>query len=76
MNRIDTTAAARLLRYAATPTARPTSGSDYRMLLDRYRTDTEFADGVVAIAEGSACTCTLSARSASSSPVTATDHFA
>jgi hypothetical protein len=52
MNRIDTIAAARLLRYAAVPTFRPTVGSDYRALLDRYRTDTEFADGVTAIAEG------------------------
>lgn len=52
MNRVDTTAAARLLRYAVTPTVRPTSGGDYRVLLDRYRTDTEFADGVIAVAEG------------------------
>jgi hypothetical protein len=52
MNRHDTTAAARLLRHAVTASARPTSGSDYRTLLDRFRTDAEFADGVVAIAEG------------------------
>ncbi len=52
MSRLDTTAAARLLRYAVTPSARPTSGSDYRTLLDRYRADAEFAEGVVAIAEG------------------------
>jgi hypothetical protein len=52
MNRTDTTAAARLLRYAATPSARPTPDSDYRVLLDRYRTDTEFAEGVAAVADG------------------------
>ena len=52
MNRLDVAAAGRLLRHAVNPSARPTSGSDYRLLLDRYRTDTEFAEGVVAIAEG------------------------
>lgn len=52
MNRADTTAAARLLQYAATPSARPTPDSDYRALLDRYRTDAEFAEGVVAVADG------------------------
>jgi hypothetical protein len=44
--------AARLLRYAATTSVRPTAGSDYRALLDRYRTDTEFAEAVIAVAEG------------------------
>jgi hypothetical protein len=52
VNRLDVAAAARLLRHAITPSARPTSGSDYRLLLDRYRTDTEFAESVVAVAEG------------------------
>jgi hypothetical protein len=52
MNRADTTAAARLLQYAATPSMRPTPDSDYRALLDRYRTDAEFAEGVVAVADG------------------------
>ena len=52
MNRADTTAAARLLQYAATPSARPTPDTDYRALLDRYRTDAEFAEGVVAVADG------------------------
>lgn len=52
MNRLDISAAGRLLRYAANPSARPTSGTDYRLLLDRYRIDTEFAEGVVAVAEG------------------------
>jgi hypothetical protein len=52
VNRLDVAAAARLLRHAVTPSARPTSGSDYRLLLDRYRTDTEFAESVVAVAEG------------------------
>ncbi|HZM81700.1 MAG TPA: hypothetical protein VFC19_38765 [Candidatus Limnocylindrales bacterium] len=52
MNRRDMTAAARLLRYAVTVSLRPTSGSEYRALLDRYRTDVEFAEGVVAIADG------------------------
>lgn len=51
MNRADTTAAARLLRYSAT-SARPTPSSDYRAVLDRYRTDTAFAEGVAAIADG------------------------
>jgi hypothetical protein len=52
MNRADATAAARLLRYAVATSVRPTAGTDYRALLDRYRTDAEFADGVIAIAEG------------------------
>ena len=52
MTRADTTAAARLLQYAATPSMRPTPESDYRALLDRYRTDAEFAEGVVAAADG------------------------
>jgi hypothetical protein len=52
MNRADTTAAARLLQYAATPSVRPTPDSDYRALLDRYRTDAEFAEAVVAVADG------------------------
>lgn len=52
MNRSDVAAAARLLRYAVITTNRPTPGSDYRALLDRYRTDTDFAEGVLAVAEG------------------------
>lgn len=52
MNRLEMTAAARLLRYAVTVSLRPTAGSDYRALLDRYRTDVEFAEAVVAVAEG------------------------
>jgi hypothetical protein len=52
LNCLDMTAAARLLRYAVTVTARPTPGGDYRALLDRYRTDTDFAEAVIAIAEG------------------------
>ncbi len=52
MNRQDLAAAARLVRHAITPALRPTAGSDYRVLLDRYRTDVTFAEHVAAIADG------------------------
>jgi len=48
----DVTNAARLLRYALGPKERPTADSVYRTLLDRYRTDTEFAEIVSRVAEG------------------------
>lgn len=52
MNLIDVSDAARLLRYALMPKERPTPESQYRVLLDRYRTDTEFAELVSRVAEG------------------------
>jgi hypothetical protein len=52
MNLADITSAARLLRYALGPKERPTSDSQYRALLDRYRTDTEFAEIVSRVADG------------------------
>ena len=75
MNRIDTIVAARLLRYAAVPTLRPTLGSDYRVLLDRYRTDTEFADGAIDCGRAGFA-CQLPVLWVSSSPATATARSA
>lgn len=52
MNRNDAAAAAQLIRHALLPSSRPMQGSDYRSLIDRYRTDVAFAEDVRAIAEG------------------------
>jgi hypothetical protein len=52
MNHKDTSDAARLLRLALTPKQRPTPTSQYRELLDRYRTDVAFAEMVDRIADG------------------------
>lgn len=52
MNLTDVTSAARLLRYAITPKERPTADGQYRLLLDRYRTDTAFAEVVSRVADG------------------------
>jgi hypothetical protein len=52
MNLADITGAAFLLRCALGPKERPTADSQYRALLDRYRTDTEFAEIVSRIADG------------------------
>ena len=51
MNRSDVSDAAVLVRHALTAT-RPRDGSPYRALLDRYRTDTDFAETVRVVAEG------------------------
>lgn len=48
----DVTQAATLLRYALAPRDRPTPGSRYRSLLDRYRTDAAFAEIVERVADG------------------------
>jgi hypothetical protein len=52
MNPSEITAASRLIRYALIPKERPTPDSEYRELLDRYRTDIAFAELVERIAEG------------------------
>ncbi|MFC0106649.1 hypothetical protein [Kibdelosporangium aridum] len=52
MNLTDVTAAARLIRYALTPKERPTGADQYRILLDRYRTNAEFAEIVGRMADG------------------------
>jgi hypothetical protein len=52
VNLTDVTSAAFLLRCALGPKERPTADSRYRALLDRYRTDTEFAEIVARIADG------------------------
>lgn len=52
MNPSDITAASRLIRNALIPKERPTPDSEYRELLDRYRTDIAFAELVERIAEG------------------------
>lgn len=52
MNLSDANAAARLLRNALQPRERPTPDSEYRNLLDRYKTDVAFAELVERIAEG------------------------
>jgi hypothetical protein len=52
MNLADITSAARLLRFALNVKDRPTGDSEYRVLLDRYRTDLEFAEIVGRVAEG------------------------
>jgi hypothetical protein len=48
----DVRAASELLAFGLARTARPVDGSDYRALLDRYRTDIRFKDTVDTIAEG------------------------
>lgn len=52
MNRSDAGNASRLIQFGLQPKLRPKEGSDYRRLFDRYRTDTDFAELVRAIAEG------------------------
>jgi hypothetical protein len=52
MNLSDISSAARLLRYAIGPKELPRPDSQYRALLDRYRTDTAFAEIVSRIADG------------------------
>ncbi len=52
MNNADVAQAARLVRYGLQPRLRPTPDSDYRVLFDRYRTDAEFEELVVQVAEG------------------------
>ncbi|MEU6559889.1 hypothetical protein [Nocardia nova] len=52
MNLADISEAARLVRYALAPKDRPTPGSQYRTLLNRYRTDVVFAEAVSRIADG------------------------
>lgn len=52
MNLTDVGEAASLLRFALVPKQRPTPDSPYRALLDRYRTDAEFAEVVTRIAGG------------------------
>lgn len=52
MDLTDVTAAARLIRYALSPKERPGGDGQYRILLDRYRTDTEFAEIVSRVADG------------------------
>ncbi|MGC7098302.1 hypothetical protein ACPZ19_26830 [Amycolatopsis lurida] len=52
MNLTDVGDAASLVRFALVPKNRPTPDSPYRSLLDRYRTDTEFAEVVGRIADG------------------------
>lgn len=52
MNLADISDAARLVRYAFMPKDRPTPSSQYRLLLDRYRTDVAFAEVVGRIASG------------------------
>ncbi|MGW0249876.1 hypothetical protein ACWDYH_24945 [Nocardia goodfellowii] len=52
MKLADISDAARFVRYAFSPRDRPTPGSLYRTLLDRYRTDIEFAEIVGRVADG------------------------
>jgi hypothetical protein len=52
MNLADISSAARLVRYALSPKERPTPEGQYRALLDRYRTDTAFAEIVGRVADG------------------------
>jgi hypothetical protein len=52
MNLTDVTAAARLIRFALTTKERPSGDGQYRVLLDRYRTNTEFAEIVGRVADG------------------------
>lgn len=52
MNLSDATAAARLIRNALAPKERPTPESEYRELLDRYKTDVAFAELVERVADG------------------------
>jgi hypothetical protein len=48
----DVRAAAELITFGLARRARPVEGSDYRALLDRYRTDLRFKDVVDTMAEG------------------------
>jgi hypothetical protein len=48
----DARAAGELIRHALTRAARPVEGSDYRALLDKYRTDLRFKDTVDTFAGG------------------------
>lgn len=48
----DASLAGRLLGFGLTRGARPVEGSEYRVLLDRYRTDVRFKDTVDTFAEG------------------------
>ena len=48
----DASAAGQLIGFGLTRGARPVEGSDYRNLLDRYRTDLRFKDTVDTFAEG------------------------
>ncbi len=48
----DAGSASQLIGFGLTRGARPVDGSDYRALLDRYRTDLRFKDTVDTIAEG------------------------
>lgn len=48
----DVRAAGELIAFGLARCARPVDGSDYRRLLDRYRTDLRFADVVDTVAEG------------------------
>lgn len=52
MNLGDISDAARLLRYALAPKQWPIPGSQYRELLDRYRTDVGFAEIAERVADG------------------------
>jgi hypothetical protein len=52
MNHADVSQASRLVQHALNPNARPRTGSDYRALLDRFDTDTTFAEVVRTVAEG------------------------
>ncbi|QUQ72525.1 hypothetical protein [Kutzneria sp. CA-103260] len=52
MNLSDVTAAARLIRYALSVRERPTGDGHYQVLLDKYRTDAEFAEIVGRLADG------------------------
>jgi len=52
VNLSDASAAARLIRNALAPKERPTPESEYRELLDRYKTDVAFAELVERVADG------------------------
>jgi hypothetical protein len=52
VNHTDVSAAARLIRHALSPRDRPTPGSLYRDLLDRFQVDLPFAELVDRVAEG------------------------
>jgi hypothetical protein len=52
LNLTDASAAGQLIGFGLTRGARPVEGSEYRALLDRYRTDLRFKDTVDTFAEG------------------------
>jgi hypothetical protein len=52
VNHADVSSAARLIRHALSPRDRPTPGSLYRDLLDRFQVDLPFAELVDRVAEG------------------------